>query len=162
MKATELLEKQHRAAETIFAELEKGKRTTAPERVKKLVASLSAHMVIEQEMFYPAVKAIKPDLVKESFEEHAGAQYIMERLLATEPDDENFPARVTTLKEMIQHHVEEEEKDLFPKVEKQMEPAELNALGVRMKAHFEKLMGGDLRSALNLAEETQPMPVEFN
>jgi hemerythrin superfamily protein len=162
MKATQLLESQHRAAAKIFGELEKGKGGSAPPRVHELVSSLSAHMVIEQELFYPAVKDIKPDLVLESFEEHAAAQVMMERLLLTKPEDESFPARVTTLKEMIQHHVKEEEESLFPKVEKKMEATELEALGKRMKARFDELVAADnIRGSLDMAEEEQPMPVEF-
>ena len=79
MKATQLLKSQHRAAAKIFGELEKGRAASAQARVQELVTSLGAHMVIEQELFYPAVKGIKPDLVLESFEEHAGAQTMMER-----------------------------------------------------------------------------------
>jgi hemerythrin superfamily protein len=162
MKATQLLKSQHRAAEKLFGELEKGRPAAAPARVQELVSSLGAHMVIEQELFYPAVKQFKPDLVLESFEEHAAAQVGMERLLLTDPQDESFIARVTTLKEMIQHHVEEEEEDLFPRVEKKMEAAELIALGARMKARYDELVGEeDLRETLDRAEEEQPMPVHF-
>jgi len=161
MKATQLLRSQHREAEKVFGKLEKGRATSAPQRVRKLCTSLSAHMVIEQELFYPAVKAIRPELVLESFEEHAGAQTMMERLLRTDSDDESFRARVTTLKEMIQHHVEEEEQDLFPAVEKKMKVDELNALGSRMKARFDELVDNELRETLDKAEELQPMPVEL-
>jgi hemerythrin superfamily protein len=162
MKATQLLRSQHRAVAKIFGDLEKGRAANAPARVKELVSSLSAHMVIEQELFYPVVKAIKPDLVLESFEEHAAAQFGMERLLRTAPDDESFVARVTTLKEMIEHHVEEEQEDLFPRVEKKMKTAELEALGERMKARFDELVGReDLRHTLAVAEEEQPMPAEL-
>ena len=101
-------------------------------------------------------------MVLESFEEHAATQFGMERLLRTKPENESFAARVTTLKEMIQHHVKEKEEDLFPRVEKQMEAAELDALGKLMKARFEQLVGtNDLRRTLDTAEEEQPMPVEF-
>jgi hemerythrin-like domain-containing protein len=159
MKATQLLRSQHRDAKKILVALEKGK-STSKATVEKLVTALGAHMVIEQEIFYPAVKAIKPDLVLESFEEHAGAQSMMERLLKTEPGDESFTARVTTLKELIQHHVDEEEEDLFPKVEKQMETAALNTLGAQMKSRFDEVEAKGFRPALDLAEEEQPMPVE--
>jgi hemerythrin-like domain-containing protein len=159
MKATQLLRSQHRDAKKILVALEKGK-STSKATVEKLVTALGAHMVIEQEIFYPAVKAIKPDLVLESFEEHAGAQSMMERLLKTEPGDESFTARVTTLKELIQHHVDEEEEDLFPKVEKQMETAALNTLGAQMKSRFDEVEAKGFRPALDLAEEEQPMPAE--
>jgi hemerythrin superfamily protein len=159
MKATQLLRSQHRDAKKLLVALEKGE-SASQATVEKLVKALGAHMVIEQEIFYPAVKSLKPDLVLEAFEEHAGAQTMMERLLKTEPGDESFTARVTTLKEMIQHHVDEEEEDLFPKVEKQMETAELDALGEQMKSRFDEVEAKGFRPALDMAEEEQPMPVE--
>lgn len=158
MKATQLLRSQHRDAKKILVALENGKVATKS-TVEELVTALGAHMVIEQEMFYPAVKAIKPDLVLESFEEHAGAQTMMERLLATDPGDESFTARVTTLKEMIQHHVEEEEEDLFPAVEKKMAAGELSALGEQMGRRFDEVKAEGFRPVLNKAEAEQPMPV---
>ena len=159
MKATQLLRAQHRDAKKILVSLEKGKSANRA-TLEKLVTALGAHMVIEQEIFYPAVKAIKPDLVLESFEEHAGAQTMMERLLKTAPGDESFTARVTTLREMIQHHVEEEEEDLFPSVEKKIDASELNALGEQMKSRFDEMEAKGFRPALDMAEEEQPMPVQ--
>src|SRR5450755_165392 len=150
MKATQLLRSQHRDAKKILVALEKGE-SASKATVEKLVTALGAHMVIEQEIFYPAVKAIKPDLVLESFEEHAGAQTMIERLLATEPGDESFTARVTTLKEMIQHHVDEEEDDLFPAVEKKMAAGELGELGEQMERRFDEVKAEGFRPALDKA-----------
>ncbi len=162
MKATQLLKRQHREAAKIFRELEKGSAGDATRRVQSLVSKLGAHMVIEQELFYPTVKTFKPALVLESFESHAGAQAMMERLLLTDPEDESFKARLRTLKEMIQRHVEEEESALFPSVEKRMRPQELTALAERMKSRFDELLSADdLRQTLDRAEQEQPMPVHF-
>ncbi len=137
MKATSLLEKQHRTIEAIFKKLESGKGD-ASALVKQLADDLAAHMAIEQELFYPAVRALKEDLVAESFEEHAVAELALKRLLATPPGTPTFKARVTTLKELIEHHVEEEEDDLFPTVEKKMDAGELSELGKQMKAMFDE------------------------
>jgi hypothetical protein len=82
------------------------------------------------------VKEVDAKLVLESYEEHALAEMGSKRLLACDPEDESFAARVTACKELIRHHVEEEEEDLFPAVEKALEPEELEALGKRMKARF--------------------------
>jgi hemerythrin-like domain-containing protein len=84
---------------------------------------------------------------------------MMERLLITKPRDMSFKARVTTLKELIQHHVEEEEEDLFPRVERKLSAEKLNALGAEMKARFDELVLGRLRNVLDLAEREQPLPV---
>ena len=136
MKATSLLEKQHRKVEGIFKKLESGKGD-ASALLRELADDLAAHMAIEQEIFYPVVRSLAPDLVAESFEEHAMAELALKRLLATSPTASSFEAKVTTLKELIEHHVEEEEEELFPKVEKKVDADELDALGKRMKTTFD-------------------------
>ncbi|WP_437607271.1 hemerythrin domain-containing protein [Sorangium sp. So ce834] len=137
MKATSLLEKQHRKVESIFKQLESGKSDPAP-LLAELANELAAHMAIEQESFYPAVRQIKEDLILESYEEHAIAELALKRLLSTDPEDISFKARVTTLKELIQHHVEEEEEELFPKVEEAIDEKRLMELGKELKAEFEQ------------------------
>ncbi len=156
MRATDLLEKQHRKVEATFKKLERGKGDLRP-LVISLANDLAAHMVIEQEIFYPKVKAIKPDLVLESYEEHAIAEYALERLLATKPEAESFQARVTALKELIAHHVEEEERDLFPKVNKAMKN-ELEAMGKAMKARFDEAVEDGYASALVEAKKSSKAP----
>ena len=94
-------------------------------------------MAIEQNLFYPAVRAIKPDLVGESYQEHAIAELALKRLLSTPPNDPTFKAKVTALKELLEHHVEEEEEALFPAVEKQLEDDELEQLGKDMSVAFD-------------------------
>jgi iron-sulfur cluster repair protein YtfE (RIC family) len=136
MKATSLLEKQHRKVETILKKLGSGKGDTSA-LLRELADDLAAHMAIEQQIFYPAVRSMKKDLIAESFEEHALAELALKRLLATSPTAESFKAKVTALKELIEHHVEEEEEELFPAVEKKIDEGELENLGKRMKAAFE-------------------------
>ena len=151
MKATALLEKQHRKVEALFKKLSSGKGDLGAVAVE-LANDLAAHMVIEQEIFYPKAKAVKKDLVLESYEEHAIARFALERLLATKPEDESFQARVTALKELIEHHVEEEEEDLFPKVNKAL-AAELEAMGKQMKARFDEVVEEGYASALSTASK---------
>ncbi len=135
MKATTLLKKQHRVVEGLFKKL--GGSAPKKELLRELANNLAAHMAIEQEIFYPAIKEIDEDMVLESFEEHALAEIALKRLLATNPKDDSFEARVTATKELIAHHVDEEEEDLFPKVEKKM-GGELEELGARMKERFDE------------------------
>jgi hemerythrin-like domain-containing protein len=136
MKATELLKHQHQEVKAIFKALE-NKEGNARAHLEKLANSLSAHMVIEQELFYPAVFEADEDLVLESYEEHAVARFALKRLLKTSPSDQTFIARVTTLKELIEHHVEEEEDDLFPKAEKALGDSSAE-LCQKMKTLFAK------------------------
>jgi len=137
MKATALLKKQHRKVEGIFERLENGAMDPSAELVE-LANDLAAHMAIEQDLFYPAVQDIDEEQIGESYEEHAIAELALKRLVATAGDDPTFVPRVTALKELILHHVEEEEKELFPEVEKKMEAKQLDALGDEMATAFEE------------------------
>jgi hemerythrin superfamily protein len=137
MRATELLKQQHREVEALFAQIESGE----PNALGELASALAAHMVIEQEMFYPAAQDVDGDLILESFEEHSVAEFALKRALATDPDDESFEARVTVLKELFEHHVKEEESELFPRCERALEPEQLESLGTRMEARFKEVLG---------------------
>ena len=138
MKATELLEQQHDEVKAIFKSLEKGNGHT-PALLEKLANSLAAHMVIEQELFYPAMLAVKEDLVLEGYEEHAVARFALKRLMKADPSDRTFKAKVTTLRELIEDHVKEEEEDLFPKAEKALGDGS-EALCEEMKTLFAKTL----------------------
>jgi hemerythrin superfamily protein len=141
MKATALLKKQHRAVEAIFENLENGSADPASELLD-VANNLAAHMAIEQNLFYPAVRDIDGELIAESYEEHAIAELTLKRLLATAVDDPTFAPKVRALKELILHHVEEEEKELFPEVDEKMKAAELEALGKEMSAAFDEALAG--------------------
>jgi hemerythrin superfamily protein len=138
MKATALLEKQHRHVEAIFKKLQAGRSEPGP-LLEDLANSLAAHMAIEQELFYPAIHEVDEDMVRESFEEHALAELALKRLLATDPEDTSFQARVTATKELIEHHVSEEEEQLFPEVEKAIDEDRLSELGKQMKERFDEV-----------------------
>src|ERR1700716_2328823 len=125
MKPTALLEKQHRLVQSIFKKLETGKSDPKP-LLEELANNLAAHMTIEQEIYYPTVQAVDAKLVAVSYVEHALAEIALKRLLATSPQSETFKARVTAAKELIEHHVEEEEEILFPEVDKKMDKGDLD------------------------------------
>ena len=90
MNATSLLERQHRKVEALFKKLESGRSDPAPV-LEELANSLAAHMAIEQDIFYPAIREVDSDMVNESYEEHSLAEVALKRLLATDPEDEAFP-----------------------------------------------------------------------
>lgn len=144
MKATELLESQHRNIEDLFSRLEDGHSSVLDELADNIVA----HMMIEQEIFYPAVSSVDPNAIAESFEEHAIAEISLKRLLRTEGEDEPFTARLGVLKELIARHVDEEEGDLFPDVEQDIAEDRLEKLGMEMKARFEEILEAGHRSVL--------------
>jgi len=136
MKATDLLKQQHRAVEALFAKIEAGE----PDALKDLASALAAHMAIEHEFFYPEASEVDEDQILEAFQEHAIAEVALKRALAVDPEEESFDARVKVLKELIEHHVAEEEKVLFPKVEREIDAAELEELGTQMSARFDEVL----------------------
>jgi iron-sulfur cluster repair protein YtfE (RIC family) len=136
MKATSLLEHQHRKIEGLFKKLESGVADHLAV-LDELANSLAAHMVIEQDIFYPAIKRLNEDLVNESYEEHALAEVALKRLIGTNPEEDEFLARVTALKDLVQHHVQEEEDELFPSVTAAMDKDALEQLGQSMQQRFE-------------------------
>ncbi len=136
MKATDLLKKQHRTVETIFKKLLSKGAISSRALLMELADDLAAHMEIEQTILYPVARAVDASLVLESYEEHAIAELALKRLLACGTSDETFKAKVTALRELIQHHVTEEEEELFPKLEKAFEGERLKALGARMEKAF--------------------------
>jgi hemerythrin-like domain-containing protein len=135
MKATKLLEQQHKKVKAMFKKLESGRSDPRP-ILQELANDLIAHMAIEHEIFYPAVEALDRSLVAESLEEHSLAELALKRLLATDPADESFKARVSATKELIEHHVQEEEEDLFPRVDKKLGDEKLEQLGKQMRTRF--------------------------
>lgn len=145
MKATALLEQQHKKVRTLFKKLEGGRSEPAP-LLEELANDLIAHMAIEHEIFYPAIHAIDPKMVAESFEEHALGEIALKRLLAIDSDDASFKARVTAAKELIEHHVQEEE-ELFEKLEKKLGDEQLEQLGKQMKARFMEVRAAGFESA---------------
>jgi hemerythrin superfamily protein len=146
MKATSLLESQHRNIEALFEKLECG-QGTASATLEVLANHLVAHMAIEQEIFYPAIKALDVDRVNESYEEHALGELALKRLLATNNQDPTFKARVTALKELALQHLLEEEEELFPQVEEALSEDALLQLGRTMRARFEQVFESGFEAA---------------
>lgn len=137
MNAITLLKSHHKKAKAALKKLSHGYDADTLDTV---ASELAAHMVIEETIFYPAVRRVKPDLVMESYEEHALAQLALKRLLSTTSRDQRFKARAKALFDLIDHHVEEEEEELFPKVQKSLDDDMLDALGAKMKQRFETLV----------------------
>ena len=109
--------------------------------VKDLIEALTVHTYLENEVMYPEVRKLLPDLeddVLESYEEHHVADLLCAELHTMKPDDERFDAKTTVLIENVTHHVEEEEQDWFPKVREGLGRKQLQELGARMQELREK------------------------
>lgn len=136
MKATQLLEQQHRKVAATFAKLESLQGDPA-ELVRELADDLAAHMAIEQQLFYPTVREFRAELVDDSYEEHSIAELALKRLLRASPGDPAFRPRVAVLKELIETHVGHEERQLFPAVEEELGGAKLEDLGAKLQKQFD-------------------------
>jgi hemerythrin superfamily protein len=142
--AIALLTADHREVHEMFEQFEQlGDRARATkEKLKeKICKALIAHTTIEEEIFYPAVRGQiedGEDMVDEAVVEHAAAKDLIQQLQEMDPDDELFDAKVKVLGEQIDHHVEEEEKEMFPKVKKS--GLDLLALGQEMTMRKQELM----------------------
>lgn len=158
MNAIDLLIEQHEEVNKLFKRFEKlsdGADAERQEIFEMIADRLSAHAAIEEQYFYPSVKAARTeDKLREAVEEHLTAKRIIADLLEMEPDDENFDAKMKVLQESIEHHVEEEEEDLFPKVRKLLNEEQLLALGIQMKAEFEELMEAEPRNEVPMQTDT--------
>lgn len=144
MNAIEFLTKQHREVESLFAELEKaegaGSGTKRKALFTEIATKLKGHTAAEEQVLYPAGKEVDEGLMLEAYEEHAVAKKLIQTIERTRVNDETFMAKVTVLKEMIEHHVEEEEEEFFPKLEKAFGEERLEILGAELEAAFEKAL----------------------
>jgi hemerythrin superfamily protein len=108
----------------------------------ELADKLAAHAAMEEQLFYPAVRAKQTEeVLLESVEEHLAIKRVLADMMTTELDDPRFGALLNVLEEEVQHHAhEEEEQVLFPKLRNLMTGQELDALGGEMLALFEQLL----------------------
>jgi hemerythrin superfamily protein len=150
MKATDLLKKQHRQVEKLFKEVEK---TEDPKQRRKLMEQiaddLKMHTQIEEEIFYPAVREVgtakAEEMIDEAFEEHHVVDLVLAELPQVDPEDERFAAKMTVLSELVKHHVEEEEEEMFPMAEKKLGAERIKELGQQLEQMAGR--GGQRRAA---------------
>ena len=133
-----LLKNDHKEILRVFRDFEKagpGATVTKGRLVDRMIELLNVHTYIENEVMYPRVRELLPELeddVLESYEEHHVADVLVVELAALKPGDERFDAKNTVLIENVTHHMDEEEQDWFPKVRAGLGRKQLTALGERM------------------------------
>lgn len=151
MKATELLERQHRDVEKLFKKIEKADDPKEQRAYfDELASNLVAHDAIERELFYPAAEAAMGmnDILGESLVEHGLVEFTL--YLADESRmKKGFHHRITVLKEVVEHHVKEEESELLPKVKKALSAEENEELGARMEERFAVAVTKPFRAPLH-------------
>jgi hemerythrin superfamily protein len=133
-----LLRDDHKQIKRLFREFEQaGERATKTKGsiVAKIIEALTVHTYLENEVMYPEVRKLMPELeddVLESYEEHHVADVLCVELSMLSPDHERFEAKTTVLIENVEHHIEEEEQDWFPKVREGLGRKQLQRIGHQM------------------------------
>lgn len=139
MNAIDMLKKDHRKVDRLFEDFE----ALAPEDtenrrrvVKQIVHALRTHTAIEEDVFYPEVEArvdgVVKDDVREAAEEHLQITRLLDDLAIMDPAHVQYGAKVHVLKEEVQHHVREEEEDMFPHVRQKLGPTALKEVGAAL------------------------------
>jgi hemerythrin superfamily protein len=144
--AVELLMQDHRQVKDLFKDYEKlAKDEDSAEEDKEALAAqicalLTVHTTLEEEIFYPAAREAleEQDLLDEAAVEHASAKDLIGQIETMGPADELYDAKVTVLGEYVNHHVQEEEKEMFPRCKKAKMP--LDELGEQLQARKQELM----------------------
>jgi hemerythrin superfamily protein len=144
--AIKMLMQDHKAVKALFDDYEKlvKKEADAAEKqelANRICSMLTVHATLEEELFYPLAREALADdaeLIDEAAVEHATAKDLIAQIEAASPDEALYDAKVTVLGEYIQHHVKEEEGEIFPKIKKS--DLDLGLLGGEMARRKEQLM----------------------
>ena len=154
MDALSLLEEDHQLVKRLLSEGEKtterGEKTRA-ELFARLKRELTIHEQIEEEVLYPALRELSKsrDIALEAYEEHHVVDNVMAELEGLDVADETWGAKATVMKENVEHHMEEEESEMFKQARQVFEREELEQLGERMatrKAEAAREMGMPVRA----------------
>jgi hemerythrin-like domain-containing protein len=138
MNAFQLLKEDHQKVSGIFQQLEpttERAEKTRTELFAKLRQELDVHTQIEETIFYPAIRQASEtrQIVLEGFEEHAVVKMLLGELEETDVTSEQWTAKFKVLKENVEHHVEEEEGEMFQKARQVLSEDEINRLGEQME-----------------------------
>jgi hemerythrin superfamily protein len=146
MDALSLLTADHNRVRGLFARFQEAEEQedTAQmlELAGKIIVELEVHTTIEEEIFYPEIKAADEeikDTVDEGIEEHHVAKILISEVKALTPEDDAWAAKMKVLIESVEHHAGEEEEEMFPMVRKAFDKAALEDMGVRMEARKAQL-----------------------
>jgi hemerythrin-like domain-containing protein len=139
-----LLKDDHKKIRQLFREFEQAGEDATKTKgrlVDQIIELLTVHTYIENEVMYPRVRELLPDLeddVLESYEEHHVADVLVMELYGMKPDAERFDAKTMVLIENVRHHIEEEEEEWFPKVREGLGRKRLQEIGAEMQQAREK------------------------
>ena len=131
-----VLREEHKEIKRLFRRFEKAEDPAEQQDlVRRISDLLKSHTRIENEVMYPRMRELVPDItddILESYEEHHVADLLIAELAEMSPDDERFKAKTTVLIESVEHHIDEEEENWFPTVREEVGRKELQDIGARM------------------------------
>jgi hemerythrin superfamily protein len=149
MNVIELLKKDHETVAGLFESFESAKESESDGEKEQLAGriceALTVHATVEEELFYPAVAARAredekaEDGVKEAQEEHALLKTLVSELEGMSSDDEQFDAKVKVLKDVVEHHVKEEEGELMPRAKMLLSSEDLDQIGSQLASRKQEL-----------------------
>lgn len=159
MNAIDLLTSQHREMEKKLGALKEAKPPSREDFIR-MADELAAHITVEEELFYPAVKRERTeDILLESLEEHLSLKRVLADLLDLKTDEAKFEPKLHVLAEQAEHHHKEEEEHLFPKVRKLFDASRLEALGAEMEERMKLLRRNDVSQEIpDQIEDSAPLP----
>lgn len=143
MNAVEILKEDHDRVRKLFQKIKESDEDRHPRIFKQIKEELDVHAVLEESIFYPRLKEdgdqeLK-DIVLEGIEEHRQMKMFLRQIDGLADDSELFQPKLKVLMEDTEHHVKEEEDEMFPMVKKQFDSAVLNRLGDKMVAERTRL-----------------------
>ena len=140
MDAFNLLKADHRKVEELFEQLESASGQAKMRVFEQIKMELELHTHIEEKFFYPALEKPKQthELTLEAYEEHDVVKKLLQQMGRAKSATEEWEAQAKVLQENVEHHVEEEENELFPKAEAALSEEDIETLGEQMEAEKER------------------------
>ena len=149
--AIDLLKADHRRVDELFAKVKENEDGNNKDVFARIKEELEIHTHIEEQIFYPHLLENGDEelqkIVREGLEEHGQVKTLLPEISALSGDSEDFKAKLKVLIENVEHHVEEEEDEMFPMVEDQLDKEMLTRLGSLLDAEKVRIGGGAARSA---------------
>ncbi len=163
INAVTLLKQDHKKVKELLTELAESSERAAKKRaslLQQITLELEVHTKIEEEIFYPAFrettrKRDEEKLFFEATEEHNAAKMVLDDLQRADPATLNFAGKAKVLKELVEHHIKEEERDMFPHARENMEAELLSELGERIAARKKELLRAGKNGAARQSRTTE-------
>lgn len=156
MDAISLILSDHRRVEEVFKEYEGLSEPLAKaKRVDELIQLLEVHAEIEETLFYPEFRQASKDedLVKEALQEHQEVKNTLKDLANADPHDTDLDSKVRRLKQLVEHHVQEEESQMLPKAKELFDQDRLEKMGEEVQTNKRRLMDENMKLRITMSPE---------